>query len=514
MAAGLIQLVARNVTDVFLTSEPQITFFKTVYRRHTNFSLESIPQPFKHTPDFGKRITAILSRCGDLIHKIYLVVTLPKIPSFKSDDQADKITKFAWVRRIGYALINNVEVEIGGELMDRQYGDWMNIWHELTIPDEKQINEMIGDVAELTTFTNGKKAFQLFIPLRFWFTRMAGLALPVISLQHNHIKINVELNPAEQCYLTSPTHCINVENDFVNFEPGEILEQTINGITTFGRFVDFDIVTRKLCFDQITECPFEGPKCHALEVKDPCHHKPNHWAIKGQTTGFKAMPRENARATRHVNTSVPLECISIKDAFLLVEYIFLDDEERTRFSQSRHEYLIEQTFFNGEKTIDGLSRRFRVGFTQPCKEMMWVSQLTLAQKPWNNEHFNYTDSLTGDGNSIITDETIVFNGQERVDMRDSGYFTLIQPYQHHRSTPAEGINVYSFGLHPEKHQPSGTANLSRIDDVSLSIRAISTINPKHTAKLRIYGMVYNILRVSNGIAGLVFSIDNQIAATQ
>ena len=147
MAGGLIQLVTRGPQDIFFISDPQITFFKTVYRRHTNFSTEIIPQKFTHKPDFGKRIVCTLARSGDLIGKMYLVMVLPNIPTFKDNDgNIDKISKFAWVRKIGFALIRCIEIEIGDELIDRQYGDWLNIWYELTVKRKRNIDKMLGDV--------------------------------------------------------------------------------------------------------------------------------------------------------------------------------------------------------------------------------------------------------------------------------------------------------------------------------------------------------------------------------
>jgi len=121
------------------------------------------------------------------------MIELPRIDPFKDTNQElDPITKFAWDRRIGYAIINTVQIEIGDELIDEQYGDWLNIWHELTLRDEQNVDKIIGDVEKLTSYTNGKESYQLFIPLQFWFNRIAGLALPVVSLQYNHIKINLE----------------------------------------------------------------------------------------------------------------------------------------------------------------------------------------------------------------------------------------------------------------------------------------------------------------------------------
>jgi len=528
MTGGLIQLVAYGNQDLFVTKDPQITFFKIVYRRHTNFSTEIIEQPFTHTPEFGKRVTCILSRNGDLIRKVYLVAVLPRIPQFTDENNnIDVISKFAWVKRVGYALIKNVEIEIGGEVIDEHYGDWLNIWHELTVTREKDISEMLGDVKELTEFTNGKKSYQLFIPLQFWFNRVAGLALPIVSLQYNHIKINVEINEFEKLYKVAPTHVINIDNDFVNFEPFELIEQNVDGVISLAQFIHFDIVERQLYLFRITNNGFlsvtetDPTKIQTEEAQDALLYEKDaqgnlineKFLIKGLTSKFPAMPRINAVESTFTNRSVDFDNIVLRDAYMLVEYIFLDDEERVRFSQSRMEYLIEQLLFNGEKTIDGINQKFKIGFTQPVKELVWVSQLTLAQNTRINEHFNYTDSFKTDengdyiGKNIITKATIFFNGQERISLRDIGYFSQTQIYQHHKHNVPEGINVYSFCINPEKHQPSGVANMSKIDNVRLRLEVIPDIDFINTSKLRIYGINYNILRIANGISGLVFSRD-------
>ena len=528
MTGGLIQLVAYGSQDLFITHEPQITFFKIVYRRHTNFTLEVIPQDFIHKPEFGKRVTCTLSRNGDLIRKVHVVIELPSIPQFKDEmNNIDQISKFAWVKRVGYAIIKTVDIEIGGELIDRQYGDWLNIWHELTITKNKDLSKIIGDVKELTDFTNGKRTYKLFVPLQFWFNRIPGLALPIVSLQYNHIKINLELNDFENCYLVTPSHYINVDNDFVNFEQFEFIEQTVDGVTSLAKFIYFDILERRMYLSRITDNGFlslietnpdaikdESQQKAILYKKDANGNLVNgKYLIKGLKSKFEAMPRINSSERIYKNSTVNFTNVVLKNCFLLVEYGFLGDEERIRFSQARHEYLIEQVFFNGDETVDGLHQSFKVGFTQACKELIWVTQLGLALNVRNNNLFNYTDSMLTDddgnyiGGNLVRQETLLFNGHERLSMRDSQYFSKIQPYQHHSHSPSRGINTYSFALHPEKHQPSGSANLSRIDNVNLRIVVIPQINFNYTAKLRIYGIVYNILRVSNGISAIVFAID-------
>jgi hypothetical protein len=531
MTGGLIQLVTRGSQDLFITNDPQITFFKVVYRRHTNFSIEPIPQFFTHTPDFGRRVTAILSRSGDLIRKIHLVAVLPKIPQFRNaNNEIDEISKFSWVRRVGYALIKTVEVEIGDAIIDRQYGDWLNIWNELTVPNNKEISNMLGDVRELTEYTNGKLQYKLFIPLQFWFNRIDGLALPSVSLQYDHIKINIELNNFQNLYNVAPTHSINIDNDLVNFEQFEFIEQNVDGVISQARFIHFDVISRTMYISRVTDQTIqsltvtdptiiqtEQQQDEILFAKDEDDNLINEkYLVKGLTSQFEIMPRINSIERTFRNRTIDFSTLFLKEAFLLVEYIFLDSEERIRFAQTKHEYLIEQVIFDGEKTINGINQSFQIGFSQVCKELIWVTQLSLSQNTRNNDHFNYTDTLIRDhndtliGNNIITSETMLFNGQERINTRDYTYFNWIQPYQNHKNAPNEGINMYSFCLHPGKHQPSGVANLNKIDNILLKLSVQPQIDFKNTAKLRIYAIVYNVFRIVNGISGLVFAEDVQI----
>ena len=186
MSGGLLQLVAYGAQDVYLTGNPQITFFKAVYRRHTNFSIESIGQTFDGTVDFGKRVTLTVERNGDLISSTYLQATLPAIA-------VPNLEVFAWVESVGEFLIKSVELDIGGQQIDKHYGYWLNIWAALTIPHAKLYGyyAMIGHTKaveqEITGVATTLEYF-LYVPLQFWFCRNPGLALPLIALQYHDIK--------------------------------------------------------------------------------------------------------------------------------------------------------------------------------------------------------------------------------------------------------------------------------------------------------------------------------------
>ena len=220
MGGGLIQLVAQGFEDLYLTSDPEITFFKRIYKRHTNFSLELIPQLFGTIPDFGKRVTCNLSKNADLLSNIYLYIQLPSIPIlYDNENELNNIDTYAWTKKIGYALINYVELEIGGQLIDKHYGDWLNIWNELTETScRKSIDKMIGNTKDNYSFTNGKKSYNLYIPLKFWFCRHKGLALPLVALHYSDVKIHVEFNNLKDILLLSPTNYIEIDENIVHFK--------------------------------------------------------------------------------------------------------------------------------------------------------------------------------------------------------------------------------------------------------------------------------------------------------
>ena len=612
MGGGLMQLVAYGAQDIFLTGNPQITFFKVVYRRHTNFSVESIAQVFNGSEDFGKRVTCTVSRTGDLIHSAFLRISIDGVnniaptpggstvttsvngvavevssnPSYNAANQGkyfygtqtdgavtlslDEERWIRWSNYLGHRIIKTVEVEIGGTKIDKHYGEWLHIWNQLTLKSghESGYSHMIGNTPEaLLPRTNMKRTkatgtgnkityikrdydsektipgMVLNIPLQFWFCRNPGLALPLIALQYHEVKFNFEFRDLNECLLFYKL------NDPHN--------------TTPDLKVDFD----------------------------------------------------------SVKSSTPAVTF---DAELFIDYIYLDTDERRRFAQLAHEYLIEQVQFTGEETITSAgTSKVKLAFNHPVKELIWVIQKESVEK--HKQWFNYTSQVDPDifsgnndfgnqiaesvadmltiklnnsrGTSLSGDTTlsgglnantmfdtpgsvwgtgfdnlvldsngnipatrfgggdmtpwsddakvairkshnnvntknncksakIQLNGQDRFSEREGDYFNYVQPYQHHSRTPAPGINVYSFALRPEEHQPSGTCNFSRIDNATLMLNChdttfktrdilckegkfvtdFSTVATNASyAKVRVYATNYNVLRIMSGMGGLAYS---------
>lgn len=631
MTGSILQLVAKGAHDLYFTANPQITFFKVVYRRHTNFSIETKDLIFNDRARFGQRSTCNIRREGDLIHKAYLRVVLEKVIPTVTEDLFDgcsveelvcadegvsieccqnletvivqrpvteneeciidirsiitKIpginSKFAWVKRLGHALLDAVELDIGGIRIDKHYGIWYNIWYELTHHDKtsKGYLRMIGDTPELTTYdSNTKPEYTLFIPLQFWFNKYIGTVLPLVALHYHEVKFHFEFRRKE--------YLIIANEDFKNND---------------------------------------------------------------------------------------IRKVRIKEASCLVDYIYLDSEERRRFAQVGHEYLIEQLQFTGEESAQDRANVYKLEFNHPTKEIMWIlkggkynagkpflyythlndwskvledaskkliKESIIYFKGTNNDPYtievinetlggswlkipcgvsgglligNWTISYDTTDNSCIwinnqsivydginisnnieaninifwdSSETLVptvsieiivpltirdlsfaldasidsrakstsifsfivnafvekdspciymlhnygllidgsvnplefsliqMNGFDRFARKLGAYYNYVQPYQHHTNTPADGINIYSFALHPEQHKPSGSANLSRIDIMQLNTWLNDTTFETGLPNLRIYdsqnkilvfAIGYNVLRVMDGLAGLSYT---------
>jgi len=229
---GLLQLVARGKQDVFLTGNPQITWFKMVYRRYTNFAIESMPMYFDGTPDFGKRITCLIPRRGDLLGQVILEVTLPQIKL------ATNQTIASYVNAIGHALIQEISIEIGEQEIDKQTGEWMEIWSNLTTTEETRFGfyDMIGKVDGYVPPTL-YGPLKLYIPLRFWFCKNPGLHLPLLALQYHPVRINLTLRPLQQLFYSDEL-VANCDTTTVN-------PVSITDMQLWGDYVHLDVDERR-----------------------------------------------------------------------------------------------------------------------------------------------------------------------------------------------------------------------------------------------------------------------------
>ena len=511
-----MQLVSYGAQDIYISGNPQITFWKILYKRHTNFAVESIEVTFNGQADFNKRVTAVINRNADLMYKTYVQVVLPQC-DLTGTQLGATVSGFRWLNYIGHRLIKQVELEIGGQRIDRQYGDWMQIWTQLATDagNIAVLDSMIGNTHDLVLMKRknalgldttcsanettisclpraGTPAKTLYIPLQFWFCRNPGVAIPLIALQYHEVRINVDFETWQNC--------------------------------------------------QYFESAVGAPAAAAAQ--------------------------------------------SLAAASLYVDYVYLDTEERRRFAQQSHEYLIEQVQYTGAESITSSSNKVQLNFNHPVKELQWVVQrdsfVDCSISTWlasvgGAQPFNYSDDFSTDGiivsllsqtsgavtgGALASNATMALgqgateystmvgadsydlsgvqefetgvnyllakvilgsgvrcegknpvevaklqlNGQDRFTEREGSYFDKVQPYQHHSRSPSTGINVYSFALRPEEHQPSGSCNFSRIDKATLQLTvSLNTVTGTRTAQVRVYALNYNVLRVMSGMGGLAYS---------
>ena len=463
-----MELIARGVQDIFLIGNPHITFFKAVYRRHTNFTIEPILQTFNGTADFDKKVVAKVSRSGDLLSSLILEVDIPKI-------EADGDAPISWINSLGHAVIDYIEIQIGGQTIDKHYGEWLEIWSELTI-DESYQNGYGNMISKYDSFTTVTGAITLYIPLQFWFCRNIGLALPLIALQYHEIEIIIKFRKFSELWSFGP-------NDYYTASKSDTTVTTTDG----PEFTSIDIGKKIYWEDDTTDI------ISALVDGSP---------RQVTTTVSSTMSSQSAYSKYN---DQPSENYSITDARLYGDYVFLDNYERKKFATNRHEYLIEQLQFSGNVSyLEGQSKLTMNldEFNLPVKELVWVSQLTKYTE--SNDMFNFSDTV--DPLQIKYDPvdlaTIFFNGEERTTERKGGYYRLVQPYQKHTRIPKSHIYVYSFAMKPEQHQPTGAANFSKIDNKEIRMTFKTGLT---NSLIRVYATNYNILRVMNGMAGLSLS---------
>ena len=412
MAGGLMQLVAYGAQDVYLTGNPKVTFFQAVYKRHTNFAMETIEQTVNGTAGNDGRVSVTVARNGDLIGDMYVELTTQTLATISNNVAADA----CWAAE---RAIKDVELSIGGQRIDKHYQTWWRLYAELYLDEAKKLN--YGKMTSANAST-------VYLPLIFFFNRNPGLALPLIALQYHEVRLDFDLASDYATYATS-----------------------------------------------------------AFKV----------WG----------------------------------------NYMYLDTEERRRFAQKGHEYLIEQVQHTGEDTIEANgTKQVRLSYNHPVKELVWCTKrasgtdalwcfdgvatppVVALEQASDNSNVAISTSATGSplllvggpGCPVWSEEKstrnmksmkLVLNGQDRMKAQSGKYFNQVQPFAHHSGSPAPGIYSYSFALKPEEHQPTGTCNFSRIDNAQVSIEMPASGN----TTLAMFAVNYNVLRVQSGMGGLAFS---------
>ena len=593
MPGGLINIVAYGAQDLYLTGTPEITYFKIVYRRHTNFSMESIEVTFEDDFGFDKESNLVIPPIADLIHKMYLKIKLPEViltgrkhnsslekkvldetkanliivqkfmrlntiayrkaleqykvdnvtsatdminvilevfnttilmglsndvlgdskksviinnfhniiglnkfdpqdidlqiiaeqsigtiyeddkelfltlienaiynseilynnfdkqyvdAIIKYEDASSKIYKFAWVKKLGHSMINYIEIFIGGERIDKHYGEWIDIWYELSGNKymSKTYDKLIGNRENLTTFDRlPKYGYTLFIPMQFWFCKYNGLALPLVAMQYSDVSIKLKIRKIQECcYIDEEIKDIAIQDMFDNND--EIIDTNTGDQNLFSL------------------------------------------GLKGS---------------------------------LFIDYVYLDAPERRKFAQVAHEYLIEQIEIQEEVHTENLIRMV-LDFNYSSKEIIWIAQkyshIENIDQHTEAMWWNYGINLDGSENPILTSR-MEFNGYVIIPEETGNFFNYLQPYVRHRNTPSDGINIYSFSFRPEEQQPTGSCNFTRITQSRLYLRLNPKVydiinrktgeieNKRDTVFIKIFSLRLNVLRIIGGYGALGFA---------
>ena len=400
MSGALMQIATQGPQDVVLTGTPSFSFFKTEHKQYTPFAIQSYKSNFNGSAAAGRQINAEINRVGDLIGKTYLVVQLPALTASTGT--------IAWTRKIGFAIIDKVELQIGGTVIDTRYGHSMYMMSELFNSTDKNnsLDILIGNTAALTTPAASIPSTEIRIPLDFYFTKSPGKFLPVVALSRHKVSINVSF--------TSPS---------------------------------------------------------------------NLTVVAGGATAPSSIVYENA--------------------VLEVDTVFLGETERAKFISVPHQYLIQQCQTNNTGTIPGsggatADTNLKINFNQACSEFFFAIQ--PQQNITAGRYFDYTT-----GSSPYTGDDVLVKGGLRINNVDivqtSGalVFGPQNSYAYHTNGAPTGIYTIPFALFPESVDPSGSINMSRVDNTDLQV----TVNSFTAGSIfHCFALNHNILKIFSGLSGI------------
>jgi hypothetical protein len=420
MTGGRVQLATTGLQDVFLTGNPDVTYFNQVYKRHSRFSLETIDNVFfNKSVNFGDTLRGIVERRGDLIRNIYFRIELSEIvPS-----------AIYYTDSIAHALIEYADLIIGGQVIERINGEYIKIFDEMFIDASQRsgVDILTGSTGTRTGLSTSPFPRTFFVNLPFYFRRNDSLSIPLCALTLQEVEVEIKLRPLNEIIVeTTPT-----------------LPTTIIG-------------------------------------------RPNGSSITFTTA-----------------SPTPVSAIILK-ATMPVEYVFLDDEEKNYYKNHVIEHTITQLqMYSDTIPTDESTITMRLPFINPVKELYMVIQNNSNVAPDQNDWFNYTNN----GDPQLENLQLEFNNETFIspEIADDLFLRILQPMNRHTSVPSLYIYNYSFALDPENYRPTGQVNMSRIQNKLLTVNLRQGISQDR--QIRVYAKSYNILRIENGLAGVLF-IDN------
>lgn len=453
MPLATLQLLFVGEQNIYITQNPEITFFKTIYKRHTNFSIDTVQEFFNNKVNFGQQTRCRLSKNGDLLCRVGIYFKLSSLNHHKpvkcpvnaectnnkdclctcqkcllGPDNDEVI--FGWANAIGHVLLEWIELWIGGQLIDRHYGEWLEIWTELTQTAEKRLGyyEMVGKKDPISyTVDSFTGDMELFVPFNFWFCRNIGMSLPVLSLLYHEVELVIKIRDFDQCWVSN---------------------------------------------------------------------KPN-------------VPRPRANIDACILADYIYLSLGERHKFFSESHIYLIEQlqrNENNHCDSNTGHLNIDLYFNHpvKEMIWYIQRQDVVG----PPDGVWPEDCSY---PKGNDHFNFTTAKVprlAKLTETFSYARIMLSGTDRTCNWPASYFRLLQNYYYHTRIPtANNLYTYSFSLAPEDHQPTGECNMSMVDDARLLIKLLhrSKQCERYPVNARIYATGYNVLLITGGMAGTMFA---------
>lgn len=444
MPGSLLALVAKSDEDRHLTGNPQITFWTTAHKRHSNFAIQRYQITRPTTRLMSNSVEFNIESIGDLLRGLTLEIDLPSI---------ENISGF-YTDNVGCAAIDRVEFIINGQVIQSLWGEWISIYQQLVEPFGKQdaLGELRGGNLIITrdggagTYTVAGTEYlanTVRVPLPFWFSRTSGVALPLVALKHTDVRIRVLLRRFDQLVYddTDPTSLANYTS------------KSYGSVQLFADVVHLDKEERSSLIETPLEYLIETVQRNTKVLS----------AARNQLGSRTPQLRGSTLTPNVVLESIPLQ------------------------------------------------------LSMPVKELVWILQpepspavwCNLNRNRWLEFPNNEYDASARPYVDLIQEATLRVGGQSIFENEKSAWFRLEQPIRYHTNVPvlnpqsdSKAIFLHSFAIRPEEYQPSGTLNFSAVDKAEL-ILAVS--RPGKMYQVVVFAWGYNVLRIQNGLGGLVYS---------
>lgn len=490
MGLGKLLLISSGEENIITSKNTNITFFfKKIASVDNNISNETLPQFFKSTPTFGRRVTVNLSKHGDMISNMTLHIELPELPKSKHTVLPSGVKKIAWVKKTALAMIKYIDLEIGGKIINRHYNDWLNINYEFNSNSRSFYNMIANDIDVVNTFTNGKESYKLYLPLNFFFSIDENFAFPILAIQKQDIKIHIEFNSFENCIRENPSHYIQINENICLFKENEVIRQNVDGNLVIGKFTYFDINTKRVYYEKVY---------NNFIIPSSSNNK---YKIIGDDTKFFVTLKLSSPLVKdesYIYNNTP----SIKDAYLLVNYIYISNNERWYFLNNKLSYIIPLVNTVLEKNLINITNNYKLTLSQPTKLLLW--RVMLNSNIEVKDYFNFSSSpvLENDEPLVLTNKLFA-NSLKMCEIDNYEFYSYLQNYMN-KFFNSKYIYQYPFSLKVNESEEYGSLNFSKIDDAYLQLNLNKIVNYQNSFNIKAYSIYYNIYEINHGTSAFKF----------